>query len=103
MVKVETFSELVDKEVFTERGAYCGKVSDVELDLDKFRVRAIVVDAVRGSFLSSLVGGKKGVVIPFQVVQSIGDIVIIKQFNAEMLEAQARTTPEIEEQPAITF
>lgn len=101
MVRVESFSELIDKEVFTEKGVYCGKVSDIELDLEKFRIRAIVVDAVRGSFLSSLVGGKKGVVIPFQMVQSIGDIVIIKQFSTEALEVGAK--PQESEEPAITF
>ncbi len=99
MVKVENFSDFVDKEVFTEKGVYCGKASDIELDLEKFRVRAIVVDAVRGSILSSLVGGKRGVVIPFPMVQSIGDIVIIKQFNIETVSMEKEET----ETPAINF
>jgi len=71
-------SELVGKDVFTEKGAYCGKVSDVRIDMTKFRVDAISVDSARGSFLSSVVGGKRGVVVPYPMVKAIDDIVIIK-------------------------
>ena len=81
-VNVKDFSEMVKKDVFTDKGVYCGKVSDVGLDMQKFRVRSLVVDAVRGSFLAEMVGDKKGVVIPFSIVDSIGDIVIIKHISA---------------------
>lgn len=81
-MNVKDFSEMVKKDVFTDKGVYCGKVSDVGLDMTKFRVRSLVVDAVRGSFLAEMVGDKKGVVIPFSIVDSIGDIVIIKHISA---------------------
>ena len=73
--------ELVKKDVFTTKGAYVGKVADVDLDMEKFRVKSLIIDAVRGSFLSGVVGEKKGVIVPFQIVQAIGDIVIIKHIQ----------------------
>lgn len=88
MTTIEEFSELIGKDVFTDKGAYCGKINDLELDLEKFRVRAIVVDTIKGSFLSDIVGSKKGVVIPFQMVQSIGEIVIIKSISPSLFEVE---------------
>ena len=86
-VTIKSFSEMVKKDVFTTKGAYCGRVTDVGLDLEKFRAKTLVVDAMKGSFLASLVGDKKGVIVPFQMVQSIGDIVIIKHVTPATVES----------------
>lgn len=85
-INVKSYSDLTRKDVFTDKGIYAGKVVDVGLDLERFKVRAIVVDAVRGSFLASLVGEKKGVVVPFSMVKSVGDIVIIKHIQPALDE-----------------
>jgi sporulation protein YlmC with PRC-barrel domain len=86
MVTTCGYSETVKKDVFTNRGAYCGKISDFGLDLEKFRVKELVIDAVKGSFLSSMVGEKRGVIVPFAMVQTIGDIVIIKHITPTVEE-----------------
>ena len=78
MVDVRSFSDMTKKDVFTDKGIYCGRITDMDLDLEKFRVRALVIDAVKGSFFASLVGDKKGVIVPFAMVHSVGDVVIIK-------------------------
>ena len=90
MVTVESFRELVGKDVFTDRGLYCGRVADLDLDIERFRVRGILIDVARGSYLAKFVGAKKGVVVPFHIVQSIGDIVIIKSINipSELKESE---------------
>lgn len=93
-VTVKDLSEMFGKDVFTNRGAYCGKVIDMDINLAKFRVRSLVVEAAKGSFLANMVGGKKGVVVPYQYVDNIGDVVIIKHFTTptmpeEQAEAQA--------------
>jgi len=75
------FSEVVRKDVFTDKGVYVGKVMDVGIDMNKFRVKSVVVDAIKGSFMASLIGDKKGVVVPFSIVNSIGDVVLIKHFK----------------------
>lgn len=89
MVDVKSFSELVRKDVFTEKGVYVGKVMDVGLDMNKFRVRSMVVDAVKGSFMASLIGDKKGVVVPYSVVSSIGDVMLIKHMKPTTIEEVA--------------
>ena len=78
MVNVKSFSEMTKKDVFTDKGIYCGRITDMDFDLEKFRARSLVIDAIKGSFFASLVGDKKGVIVPFAMVQSIGDVVIIK-------------------------
>lgn len=75
------FSEVADKQVYTNKGSYCGKLQDVELNLGKFAVRAIVVAAEKGSYLAQKVGGTKNVVIPYRMVQSVDDVIIIKDFQ----------------------
>lgn len=87
-VTTKSLSDMTRKDVFTHKGVYCGKVLDVGLDLEKFRVKSLVVDAVRGSFLASLVGDKKGVIVPFTMVQSVGDVVIIKHISPTSVETE---------------
>lgn len=87
-VNIKSFSEITRKDVFTNKGAYCGKIVDIGLDLDKFRVKSIVIDAARGSHLASMVGDKKGVIVPFSMVQSVGDVVIIKHISTSSAESE---------------
>lgn len=87
-MNIRSLSDLMRKDVFTDKGLYCGKVNDVGLDLDKFRVKSIVVNAERGSFIASMVGNKKGVVVPYPIVRSVGDIVIIKHVTPGPLEEE---------------
>jgi sporulation protein YlmC with PRC-barrel domain len=94
-VNVRSFSDMTKRDVFTTKGVYCGKIIDLGMDLEKFRVKSIVVDAIRGSFLANLIGDKKGVIIPYTMVQSVGDIIIIKHITPTSVE-----TEEAEEQPS---
>ncbi len=86
MATEEFYSKLVGKDMFTDKGMYCGKITDIEVDLQRFRVRSVIVNAVRGSYLHDLVGGQKGVIIPYNMVKAVGDIVIIKHVSASPLE-----------------
>ncbi len=86
-INVKSFSDMTRKDVFTTKGVYCGKVTDIELDLEKFKVRSLVIDAVKGSFLASLVGDKKGVIVPYAMVQSVGDVVIIKHVSPPAVDS----------------
>lgn len=87
------FSDIVDKEVFTEEGSYCGEIKDVEMELGKFAIRAVVVAAEKGSYLAEKVGGAKNVVIPYRMIESIDDIIIMKDFQT----SDASDTKEAEE------
>ena len=96
-IQVSSVSETWLKDVFTDKGLYCGKVEDVECDLKRFKMRALVVRAAKGSYLSDMLGRKKGIIIPYPMVKAIGDIVLIKHFAAPTSEEDLETSP-IEEQ-----
>jgi len=89
-ITVKDISEMFGKDVFTDRGFYCGKVSDIELDLARYKVRSIVISAAKETFLGNMVGGKKGIIVPYPMVQAIGDVVIIKHIATPMPEEGER-------------
>jgi len=77
-VTIKRITDFFEREVFTTKGQYCGRVKDVEIDLTKGRVRAIVVEAAKGTLLEAMLGGKKSIVVPYSLLSSFGDIVLIK-------------------------
>jgi sporulation protein YlmC with PRC-barrel domain len=85
-ITVKEISEMFSKDVFTDKGFYCGKVSDIEFDLSRFKLRSIVIEVAKGTFLGKIVGGKKGIIVPYQMIQSIGDIVLVKHINTPLPE-----------------
>ena len=77
-VNVKDIGDMFGKDVFTARGFYVGKVSDLEFDVGRYKVKSLVIEATKSSMLGKMVGGKKGVIVPYPVVTAIGDIVLIK-------------------------
>jgi len=77
-ITTRTLLDLFDKDVFTTKGYYCGRVSDIEVDLTRYKIRAIVVEVAKGTFLERALGGKKGIIIPYSLVTAIADIVLVK-------------------------
>lgn len=70
-------SETYEMKVFTDSGDYFGDVDEaivLENKITGWRVRA-----TRSSFLSKVLGSAKGVIVPHQLVKSIGDIMIINK------------------------
>lgn len=82
------YSDITNKDVFTRKGSYCGKLKDVEINLSKFGVRSVVVGAEKGSYLAQKVGGSRNVVIPYRMVESVDDIIIIKDFKTDNVEEE---------------
>ena len=89
-IKVSSISETYGKDVFTNKGMFCGKVEDVECDLKRFKVRSLVVRAAKESYISKMLGSKKGVIIPFPMVESIGDVIIIKHISLPVVEEEGK-------------
>ncbi len=81
-ITVKDIGDMFGKDVFTGKGFYCGKVSDLEFDLARFKIRSLVIEAARDSFIGKMVGGKKGIIVPYPMIQAIGDVVIIKHIAA---------------------
>lgn len=97
-ISVKNMSEVFGKDVFTNKGVFCGRVSDLDVNLSKFRINSLVIETGRGSFLSDMIGGKKGVIIPYTLVVNIGDVVIIKHISPTI---PTETIPETAELPTI--
>ena len=63
--------------VFTDQGEYFGDVEECIMTINKtFGWR---VKSTRGSTLSRVLGGAKGVIVPHQLVRAIGDIFLINK------------------------
>ncbi|PSH00049.1 MAG: hypothetical protein BRC28_01420 [Nanohaloarchaea archaeon SW_4_43_9] len=80
------YSDITGKDVFTRKGSYCGKMKDIEVNLSKFGVRSVVVGAEKGSYLAQKVGGTRNVVIPYRMVESVDDVIIIKDFKTDNVD-----------------
>lgn len=87
-IKVSSISETYGKDVFTNKGMFCGKVEDIECDLKRFKVRSLVVRAAKESYISKMLGSKKGVIIPFPMVESIGDVILIKHISLPVADEE---------------
>ena len=77
MLKMKRISETYDMRVFTDVGEYFGDVEESIITQNKvfgWRVRA-----TKNSFLTKVLGSAKGVIVPHQLVKSIGDIMIISK------------------------
>ena len=93
-IRIASVSQTWGKDVFTDKGMYCGKVEDVECDLKRFKLRSLVITAVKGSYLSKMLGNKRGLIIPFPMVEAIGDVVIIKHISSPVTEEAEKVTEE---------
>ncbi len=77
MLKMKKVSESYDMKVFTDTGEYFGDIE--ESILTQTKVFGWRVRATKNSFLSKVLGSAKGVIVPHQLVKSIGDIMIISK------------------------
>jgi sporulation protein YlmC with PRC-barrel domain len=93
-ISVKDIADMFGKDVFTSKGFYAGKVADMEFDLARFKIRSLVIEAAKGSVLGRMVGGKRGIIVPYPVVTAIGDVVIIKHVISESAMEDAEPAAE---------
>jgi sporulation protein YlmC with PRC-barrel domain len=75
MLKMKKISETYEMRVFTDTGDYFGDVE--EAIIQNTKISGWRVRATKNSFLNKVLGSAKGVIIPHNLVKSIGDIMII--------------------------
>jgi sporulation protein YlmC with PRC-barrel domain len=80
MLQMKNLSEVRDLQVYTDSGDFFGEIE--EAILKKNRVDSWKVRAVKGSFLSKTMPSAKGVIVPHQLVKSIGNIMIVARAAA---------------------
>jgi len=74
---MKRISETYDMRVFTDAGDYFGDIE--ESILTNTKIFGWKVRATKNSFLNKVLGSAKGVIVPHQLVKSIGDIMIISK------------------------
>jgi sporulation protein YlmC with PRC-barrel domain len=77
MLKMKRLTETYDMRVYTDSGDYFGDVE--ESILMQTKVFGWRVKATKNSFLNKVLGSAKGVIVPHQLVKSIGDVMIISK------------------------
>lgn len=77
MLTMKKLTETYDMKVFTDSGDYFGDVEESILTANK--VFGWKVRATKNSFLTKVLGSAKGVIVPHQLVKSIGDIMLISK------------------------
>jgi len=77
MLKMKRISETYDMKVFTDSGDYFGDIEEAILTQNK--VFGWRVKSTKNSFLNKILGSAKGVIVPHQLVKSVGDIFIISK------------------------
>ena len=90
-ITVKDVGNMFGKDVFTTKGFYAGKVSDMEFDLSRFKIRSVVIEAVSGGVLGKMVGGKRGIIVPYPMIQAIGDVVLMKHISSASMTEEADT------------
>ena len=77
MLKIRKVSEIMGMRVFTDAGDYFGDVEEAVLTQTKvggWRIRS-----TKNSYLSKILGNAKGVIVPHNLVTSVGDVMIISR------------------------
>ena len=77
MLKMKKISDTYDMKVFTDTGDYFGDIE--ESILTQTKVFGWKIKATKNSFLTKVLGSAKGVIVPHQLVKSIGDVIIISK------------------------
>ena len=75
MLKTKQVSEIMNMPVYTDSGDYFGEVEESLITSNK--IYGWKVRSTKRSYLSRALMGAKGVIVPHQLVRSIGDIMII--------------------------
>ncbi len=77
MLKMRKVSDAYDLKVFTDSGDYFGDIEDCIVAGNK--ISGWKIKATKTSFLSRVIGSAKGVIVPHQLVKSVGDVIIISK------------------------
>jgi sporulation protein YlmC with PRC-barrel domain len=73
---LEEVTSLLDLEIYTQHGAFIGRVRDLVIDIAKKRIDGLFVEETNDAIVES----SHSISVPYRWVQSVGDIIILKHF-----------------------
>ena len=77
VLKTRNVTKTYDTEVFTDDGLYFGNIEEAMITSN--RVSGWRVKATKNSYLTKVLGGAKGVIVPHNLVKAVGDVFIISK------------------------
>ncbi len=86
MLKTKKVTEIYDMHVYTDDGTYFGVVDEAQIKDNK--IHGWRVRAVKNSFLSKVLGGAKGVIVPHHFVKAIDNIMLISKQAVPSYESE---------------
>ncbi len=72
-------TDLIGLKVYSENGMFIGEVEDLVLDIDSKRIDSIAAGKLNPDVIE--VKTHKGIKIPFRLVKSISDVVVIRHIQ----------------------
>lgn len=72
-------TEMFDLKVYTEKSVLVGEVEDILIDIESKKMESIVVGKLNQQMVD--IKNYKGLKIPFRIIRSIGDIVLIRHLQ----------------------
>jgi len=77
MLKTKNITQTINTKVYTDDGFYFGDIEESIISANK--VFGWRVKATKTSYLTKVLGGAKGVIVPHQLVKAVGDVIIISK------------------------
>ncbi|WP_144901833.1 PRC-barrel domain-containing protein [Halobellus captivus] len=95
----QKITTLVGREVYSNEGVFVGEVADVRLDLtERQAVTGLALTQLNDELFSDIVGGKRGVILPYRWVRAVGDVILINDVTLhDVLEQMTQPNGEGDE------
>jgi sporulation protein YlmC with PRC-barrel domain len=91
----QEITALVGREVYTNNGVFVGEVEDLRLNLDKVNVTGLVLHRVNKDLFGEQARGSRGVILPYDWVQAVGDVVLVSDIVERIQAAQDEKEEEL--------
>lgn len=80
-------TEMFELKVYTEKSVFVGEVEDVIIDVESKKMESLVVGKLNQQLID--IKNYKGLKIPFRIIRSIGDIVLIRHLGGAFKPEEA--------------
>ena len=84
----QEITSLVGREVYSNNGVFVGEVEDLRLNLDTEVVNGLALSTLNPELFAQAETGKKGVIVPYRWVRSVGDVVLINDVVERLKEEE---------------
>lgn len=91
----QEITALVGREVYSTNGVFVGEVEDVRLNLDEVKVTGLALHQVNHEMFAGRSNGSRGVIVPYDWVQAVGDVVLVSDIVERVQAAESEDEEEV--------